>query len=94
MMMSLGQMKSDAKLASFLVSLSRRFKQRGFSQTEFNLSMSRHDIANYLGLTIETISRLFKSFQTQGILEVKNRHINILDHDALCKVGHTSCNQS
>jgi len=94
MMMSLGQMKSDAKLASFLVSLSSRFKQRGFSPTEFNLSMSRHDIANFLGLTIETISRLFKSFQKQGMLDVKNRHINILDHDALCKVGHTSCNLS
>jgi len=93
MMMSLGQMKSDERLASFLISLSSRFKQRGFSETEFNLSMPRHDIANYLGLTIETISRLFKSFQKQNILEVKNRHINILDRDKLCDIGHTSCNQ-
>lgn len=92
MMMSLGQMKSDEKLAGFLVSLSSRFKQRGFSETEFNLSMSRHDIANYLGLTIETISRLFKAFQKQGLLEVKNRHIKIINRDVLCTVGHASCN--
>lgn len=89
--MSLGQMKSDEKLASFLVSLSSRFKERGFSATEFNLSMPRHDIANYLGLTIETVSRLFKNFQKQGLLDVKNRHIKILDLEALCDVGHASC---
>jgi len=93
MMMSLGQMKSDERLASFLISLSSRFKQRGFSETEFNLSMPRHDIANYLGLTIETISRLFKAFQKQGILDVKNRHVNILNRTKLCDIGHTSCNQ-
>ncbi len=91
MLMTLGQMKSDEKLASFLVSLSSRFKQRGFSETEFNLSMPRHDIANYLGLTIETISRLFKSFQKQGLLDVKNRHIKITDREALCDVGQASC---
>jgi CRP/FNR family transcriptional regulator len=93
MMVSLGQMKSDEKLASFLISLSSRFKQRGFSEKEFNLSMPRHDIANYLGLTIETISRLFKSFQKQGLLEVNNRQIKLSDRDALCDMGHTSCHK-
>ena len=90
MMMSLGQMKSEEKLANFLISLSDRFKQRGFSEKEFNLSMPRHDIANYLGLTIETISRLFKSFQKQGLLEVNNRQIKLIDRDALCLVGHAA----
>jgi len=94
MMIALGQMKSDEKLASFLISLSNRFKERGYSATEFNLSMPRHDIANYLGLTIETISRLFKSFQKQGLLEVNNRHIKITNRNILCDVGQTSCNEA
>lgn len=93
MMMSLGQMKSDEKLASFLISLSSRFKQRGFSETEFNLSMPRHDIANYLGLTIETISRLFKSFQKQNFLEVNNRQVKLINRPALCEIGHASCDK-
>lgn len=93
MMMSLGQMKSDEKLASFLISLSDRFKQRGFSEKEFNLSMPRHDIANYLGLTIETISRLFKAFQKQGLLEVNNRQVKLTDRNELCLIGHASCDK-
>lgn len=93
MIMSLGQMNSEEKLASFLVSLSSRFKQRGFSPLEFNLSMPRNDIANYLGVTIETISRLFKKFQNDGILTVNNRNIHINDRDKLCDMAHASCSK-
>lgn len=90
-LLSLGQLNSDEKLASFLISLSSRFADRGFSSTEFNLSMSRHDIANYLGITVETVSRLFKKFQTSGLIEVKHRNIKLVNRDQLCEMAHASC---
>ena len=59
--------------------LSQRFEQRGFSATEFNLSMSRSDIANMLGLAVETISRLFTQFQEHQLLVVERKHVKLLD---------------
>lgn len=73
----------EARLASFLTQLSNRFRERGYSPTEFNLSMSRNDIANTLGMAVETISRLFSQFQEQGLLEVERKHVRILDLPAL-----------
>jgi len=75
----LGQQTAHEKLASFLLSLSMRLQKRGFSATEFNLPMSRHDISAYLGITVETISRLFRSFQDKGIIEVERKLIHILN---------------
>lgn len=77
------KMPADARLASVIHTLSERFKERGFSADEFNLSMSRSDIANLLGLAVETVSRLFSQFQEQGILEVDRKHIRILDQARL-----------
>ena len=71
------------KLAGFLHNLSIRYKVRGYSPTEFNLAMSRQDIASYLGLTPETISRLLKRFKQDDILTIENRHIQINDQQAL-----------
>ncbi len=59
--------------------MSHRFKQRGFSPREFHLSMSRNDIGNYLGLAVETVSRLFTRFQEDGLLETERKHVRILD---------------
>jgi len=73
----------EGRLASFLVRLSERFLQRGYSATEFNLSMSRNDIANLLGMAVETISRLFTQFQEQGLLAVERKHIRILNLSGL-----------
>lgn len=73
----------ESRLANFLVELSTRFSDRGFSATEFNLSMSRNDIANVLGMAVETISRLFTQLQEQGILNVERKSIKILNLDAL-----------
>ena len=73
----------EARLASFLVQLSERYKDRGYSATEFNLSMSRNDIANLLGMAVETISRLFSQFQEQQLLIVERKHIQILNLDQL-----------
>lgn len=79
MMMLLGRKAADERLAALLLSISNRFKQRGFSAKEFNLSMSRNDIGNYLGLAVETVSRLFTRFQEEGILDAQRKHVRILD---------------
>ncbi len=79
----LGKKSSEERLASFLLGLSHRFMQRGYSALEFNLSMSRNDIANYLGLAVETVSRLFSRFQSADILEVNRKLVNIKDLGAL-----------
>jgi CRP/FNR family transcriptional regulator len=83
MLMQLGKRTAEERLASFLLSLSSRFCQRGLSATEFNLPMSRQDIGNYLGLAIETVSRLFAHFQEQGLLHVSRKQITILDLERL-----------
>lgn len=83
MLILLGKRNADERLATFLLSLSNRYRQRGFSPTEFNLSMSRNEIGNYLGLAVETVSRLFTRFQEDGILRVERKHVEVLDFDAL-----------
>ncbi len=79
MLMLLGKRTAEERLASFLLSLSTRYHSRGLSATEFNLPMSRQDIGNYLGMAIETVSRLFAQFQERGLLEVNRRQVRILD---------------
>ncbi|HID82032.1 MAG TPA: fumarate/nitrate reduction transcriptional regulator Fnr [Chromatiales bacterium] len=82
-MIILGQKSADERLATFLIGLSNRFALRGFSSTEFNLSMSRGDIGNYLGLALETVSRLFTRFQQDGLIRVERKFIEILEYDQL-----------
>jgi CRP/FNR family transcriptional regulator len=79
----LNRMKAKVRMARFLIDLSRRFGERGYSTRVFNLSMSRHDIGNYLGLTVETVSRLLSGFQLDGLLEVHRRQITLLAIAAL-----------
>ena len=79
----LGKMSSEERLASFILSLSSRMQERNWKADEFNLSMPRQDIANYLGMAVETVSRLFASFQNDGIIAVDRRHITIRDMDRL-----------
>lgn len=83
LLMLLGKRSADERLAAFLLNLSQRFGLRGYSSSEFNLSMSRHDIANYLGLAVETVSRLFSRLQEEGVLAVRSRHIRLLDIERL-----------
>ena len=89
-MVILGQKSAEERLASFLIGLSDRFRRRGFSATQFNLSMSRSDIGNYLGLAVETVSRLFTRFQEEGILEANRKHIRILDLARLTGLAGTN----
>jgi CRP/FNR family transcriptional regulator len=79
MLTLLGKKSAEERLASFLLSFSERFKQRGFSPSDFFLSMSRHEIGNYLGLAVETVSRIFTRFQDEGLLQVERKHIQLLD---------------
>ena len=90
----LGQMRGVARLAMFILNQSRYHQKRGFSSTEFSLSIPRHDIASYLGLAVETLSREFKQLQTMGYLNVQRYNIKILDMDGLCKLsGITRCSR-
>ena len=90
-MLTLGQRSAEERLAAFLISLSDRYRRRGFSDTQFNLTMSRGDIGNYLGLALETVSRLFTRFQNEGLLKVERRHIELLDRKRLCNFSRASC---
>ena len=85
---------AQARLARFLLTISYNFKRRGFSATEFNLSMNRGDIANLLGLAVETISRLFSHFQETGLICAERKHIKLLDLDGLIKLSPNSLSLS
>ncbi|HPQ97063.1 MAG TPA: fumarate/nitrate reduction transcriptional regulator Fnr [Thiolinea sp.] len=87
----LGQMNTQARLATFLVSMSRRNQVRGFAPREFALPMPRHDLANYLGMAVETLSRLFSRFQEEGIISVALRQISINDMKRLNALAHHTC---
>ena len=89
LMMLLGSMNAEERLAAFLLNLSQRLKLRGYSAGEVHLRMSRAEIGSYLGMKLETVSRTFSAFQQQGILEVDKRHIRIIDHAALQRVFDT-----
>lgn len=78
-MLLLGNMRASQRFSAFLVNLSSRYAARGYSSTAFQLRMSREEIGNYLGLTIESISRLLSRFKKMDLLQVSNREIIILD---------------
>jgi CRP/FNR family transcriptional regulator len=78
-MMLLGTMRAEERLAAFLLNLSTRFVARGFSPAEFHLRMTREEIGSYLGLSLETVSRLFSRFQEDGLIAVQQKHIRIHD---------------
>jgi CRP/FNR family transcriptional regulator len=78
-MLLLGNMRAEQRFAVFLVNLATRYAARGYSSTRFQLRMSREDIGNYLGLTIESISRLLARFRKLGLLQVERREITLLD---------------
>jgi CRP/FNR family transcriptional regulator len=76
-MMLLGSMRAEERLATFLLNLSKRFERRGYSPTDFHLRMTREEIGNYLGLKLETVSRLFSRFQADALIDVEQKHIRI-----------------
>ncbi len=82
-MLLLGSMRAEERLAAFLLNLSQRFATRGLSGTQFQLCMSRQEIGSYLGLKLETVSRAFSHFQTEGLINVKVRTIEIINLEGL-----------
>jgi len=78
-MLLLGNMRAEQRFAVFLVNLSARYVARGYSSTSFALRMSREDIGNYLGLTIESVSRLLSRFKKQGWIAVDKREVTLLE---------------
>jgi CRP/FNR family transcriptional regulator len=78
-MLLLGNMRAEQRFAVFLVNLSARYAARGYSPTRFQLRMSREDIGNYLGLTIESISRLLSRFKKLGLVRVDKREVELLE---------------
>ncbi|TWI53806.1 CRP/FNR family transcriptional regulator [Pseudomonas duriflava] len=87
MMLLLSKKTADERIATFLVNLSARFRARGFSARQFRLSMSRNEIGNYLGLAVETVSRVFTRFQQSGIIEAEGKEVHILDSIQLCALA-------
>jgi CRP/FNR family transcriptional regulator len=78
-----GDYSADQRMAAFLMSLSKRYAERGFSATRFHLTMSRTDIANYLRLAPETVSRVLRRFQDEGLVMVERRELEIRDEPRL-----------
>jgi CRP/FNR family transcriptional regulator len=82
-MLLLGSMRAEERLAAFLLNLTQRLRTRGFSGSSLVLRMTREEIGSYLGLKLETVSRTFSKFQDDGILDVKQRQIHVLNPEAL-----------
>ena len=82
-MLLLGSMRADERLAAFLLNLAQRLHARGFSQSELVLRMTREEIGSYLGMKLETVSRTFSKFVEDDMIEVRQRYVHIKNTDAL-----------
>ena len=87
MMLMLGRRSANERIATFLLNISDNYSKRGYSPVNFNLTMSRHDISNYLGLAVETISRSITHMQSIGIISVERKYIRIIDMPRLRKLA-------
>jgi CRP/FNR family transcriptional regulator, anaerobic regulatory protein len=85
-MMVLGSLSADERVASFLLDISERNAQRGYSSAEFNLRMTRVDMGSYLGTTLETVSRTLSRFQKRGLIDAQGKFIRIIDLEGLRRV--------
>lgn len=88
-MLLLGSMKAEERVAAFLLNLSERFKRLGYSADEFILRMTRHEIGSYLGLKLETVSRAFSRLQEQGLVEAHGKSVKLLAPDSLRQIVHS-----
>lgn len=86
-LLSLGTMRAEEKLAAFLLSLSQRLAARGYLNNEFDLRMSRVDIGSYLGIQIETVSRMLSRFAESGLIQIQQRHIKLIDMNGLYELA-------
>jgi len=86
LMLLLGSMTAEQRLAAFLLSLSRRYKRLGYAAEHFVLRMTREDIGNYLGLTLETVSRIMSRFQRDGLIVTRQREVTFTNADGLKEI--------
>ncbi len=92
-LLTLGSLNAEEKLAYLFIYLSERLAKRGLSSTEFNLAMGREEIGDYLGLKIETVSRILSKFSQAGIIEVKSKHLKILNIKELYRLAGSELTQ-
>jgi CRP/FNR family transcriptional regulator len=85
-MMLLGAMRAEERIAAFLLNMSQRLAARGYSPLEFHLRMTREEIGSYLGLKLETVSRAFSKFHTDGLIEVEQKFIRIKSIEGLRQI--------
>lgn len=91
-MLLLGRMRAEERVAALLLNLSQRYQARGFSPNEFNLRMTREEIGSYLGMKLETVSRVFSKLQEDGLIRVQNKTVQLNDIAALKRVlGQDDC---
>jgi len=88
LLLTLSNKAAEEKIATFLISLSGRFERLGYSANEFKLAMSRQEIGNYLGMTIETVSRIFSKLQRKNIISTNHKIVQIIDPNALDRICH------
>lgn len=93
MMLLLSKKNAEERVASFLLDISQRYARRGFSSSHFRLPMSRVDISNYLGLAVETISRVFTRFQKNGLIDTQGKEIMLQDLAALHELAGLNQNE-
>ncbi|AJG19994.1 fumarate/nitrate reduction transcriptional regulator Fnr [Cupriavidus basilensis] len=91
MLITLGSMRAEERLAAFLINLSERLSARGYSASEFVLRMSREEIGSYLGLKLETVSRLFSRFAEAGLIQIRQRHVKLVDMAGIKQIVNKSC---
>ncbi len=82
----LGTMRAEERVATFLLNLSQRFMARGYSPSDFHLRMTREEMGSYLGLKLETVSRIFSRFHDEGLIAVQQKHIRVIDLAGLRRV--------
>ena len=87
MLLLLSKKNADERIATFLINLSARFRARGYSPYQFRLAMSRNEIGNYLGLAVETVSRVFTRFQQNDLLKAEGKEIHLLNLIELCALA-------
>lgn len=89
-LLSLGTLQAEERLAVFLINLSERLAARGNVNLEFDLRMSRVEIGSYLGMQIETVSRMLSRFAESGMIQIKQRHVKLIDLDGLYELAGLS----
>ena len=96
LMLLLGSMHAEERLAAFLLNLSQRFESRGYSRSEFVLRMTRAEIGSYLGLKLETVSRVLSRFSHDQLIAVNQKHVQIIDTEGLRAIvsGQSSVTES